>query len=270
MTLSTKIIQQHFNGFLQTPSLWKNNAVYDLQQFNIELKSLQINTQINSNLRLGKYIERFVSYQLQQENSIQLLAENIQINKDKATLGELDCLLIKDKTPIHLEIVYKFYLYDASIGKTEIEHFIGPNRKDSLIEKLNKLKHKQLPLLYSSECKTYLESLNLNVSEFEQQVYFKAQLFIPFAKREMQLETLTQNCINGFYINQQELQQFSDCKFYMPSKKDWLTKPHRHVDWLNFSDFKTTVNTFLELQFSPLIWIKYPNGMVKKAFLVWW
>jgi len=270
MILSTKLIQLHFDGFLKTPCLWKNRGVFDLQQFEIQQKSESINFLINSKLRLGKYIERFVSFQLQQEKSIQLLAENVQIQRDKITLGELDCLLVKDDKPIHLEIIYKFYLYDASVGKTEIEHFIGPNRKDSLVEKLNKLKQKQLPLLYSNECKLYLKAINLNAENFEQQVYFKAQLFVPYVKKEMQLETLNQNCINGFYIYQHQIQQFSDCKFYIPTKKDWLIIPHTNVDWLSFNVFKTEMNTSLERQFSPLIWVKHPSGNIEKMFIVWW
>ncbi len=270
MTLTTKQIQQQFDGFLQTPCLWKNYDVFDLQQFQIQQKSQPFNMQIDSKMRLGKYIERFVSFQLQQEKSVQLLAENIQITKDKITLGELDCLLIKDEKPIHLEIIYKFYLYDSSVGNTEIEHFIGPNRKDSLIEKLNKLKSKQLPLLYTNECKSYIDSLNLEVLGFEQQVYFKAQLFVPFTKKEVTLEALNPECICGYYINHQELKQFVDCKFYIPIKKDWLTMPHTNVDWLNLKIFKIEVNTFLERQFSPLVWMKHPSGNIEKLFVVWW
>ncbi|MCB0462146.1 MAG: DUF1853 family protein [Flavobacteriaceae bacterium] len=270
MALTTKQIQQHFDGFLQTPSLWENNAVFDLQQFQIEQKPLQISIEINPKLRLGKYIERFVSFQISENENCKIISENIQIQKDKVTLGELDCLLYKNKKPIHLEVIYKFYVYDEKVGTTEIDHFIGPNRKDSLTEKLNKLQHKQLPLLYSNECKLYLSNLDLDVLNIEQQVYFKAQLFVPFAKKDLQLTLLNPECICGFYINQQELQQFSDCKFYMPSKKDWLTMPHIHVDWLNFNAFKTKVNTYLERQFSPMVWVKHPSGNIEKLFVVWW
>ena len=158
MNLLTKQIQQHFDGFLQTPCLWKNNAVFDLQQFEIEPKSSAINIEIDKKLRLGKYIERFVSFQVSEDKNCKIISENIQIQQDKITLGELDCILLKEMKPIHLEVVYKFYLYDDTLGETEIDHFIGPNRKDSLFEKLTKLKEKQLPLLYSKQCKTYLES----------------------------------------------------------------------------------------------------------------
>ena len=178
MKLSTKKVQQHYNGFLQTPNLWKGNEIFSLKQFEIDRDSIKVDLKIDEKLRLGKYIERFVSFQIKQDKNCKIISENIQIQQDKLTLGELDCLLYKNEKPIHLEIIYKFYLYDASVGATEIEHFIGPNRKDSLFEKLDKLQQKQLPLLYSNECKTYLESVNLDVPEVEQQVYFKAQLFV--------------------------------------------------------------------------------------------
>ena len=270
MNLLTKQIQQHFDGFLQTPCLWKNNAVFDLQQFEIEPKSSAINIEIDKKLRLGKYIERFVSFQASEDKNCKIISENIQIQQDKITLGELDCILLKDKKPIHLEVVYKFYLYDDTVGETEIEHFIGPNRKDSLVEKLTKLKEKQLPLLYSHQCKTYLESINLDAQKTEQQVYFKAQLFVPFASQMLKLSTLNQDCIVGFYINQQEINLFKDCKFYFPNKKDWLVIPHSNIDWSNFDEFQLEFNTYLERKSSPMCWMKKPNGEIFKIFVVWW
>jgi hypothetical protein len=265
-----KINQKRYDGFLQTASLWNNNDIYGLHQFKIEPRTVKFDIEIDDKLRLGKYIERFVSYQLEQEKNINILCENIQIQKEKITLGELDCILLKDKKPIHLEIIYKFYLFDSSFGKTEIEQFIGPNKKDSLIQKLVKLKEKQLPLLYSKECITYLESINLNIEEMEQKVYFMAQLFVPFSKKNTQLTTLNQDCIVGFYINKLEIEQFNNCKFYIPTKKDWLLIPHQNVDWLNFNQFKENSNEHLERQFSPLCWMKKPNGEMNKFFLIWW
>ena len=67
MKLNTKLIQQHFNGFLHTPSLWSKNDVFELKQFEIDQESIAFNSVIEEKLRLGKYIERFVSFQLQQQ-----------------------------------------------------------------------------------------------------------------------------------------------------------------------------------------------------------
>ncbi len=107
---------------------------------------------------------------------------------------------LKDKKPIHLEIIYKFYLYDSSVGESEIEHWIGPNRRDSLLQKLNKLKDKQLPLLYSKECLTYLETLKLTASEIDQQLYFKAQLFVPLKEYGNKFSLINNECIAVFIL----------------------------------------------------------------------
>jgi hypothetical protein len=270
MQQKSKDIQNHFDGFLKTSCLWKEKDVYDLLQFNIEQKVNVFNAEIDTKLRLGKYIERFVSYQLSKNKFIEVISENIQIQKEKITLGELDCIIIKNGMPIHLEIIYKFYLYDESIGINEIEHFIGPNRKDSLVDKLNKLKDKQLPLLYSNECLGYLKTINLKVDKIEQQVYFKAQLFVPYANRNIELQQLNTDCIVGFYMNKKEVSQFKSCKFYIPNKKDWLVVPHTNVAWQNFNSFNENCLEYHNRKFSPMCWIKNTNGNLEKFFLVWW
>jgi len=270
MHQKTKDIQSRYEGFLQTPCLWKKAAVHDLYQFEIKNAYTKINIEIDEKLRLGKYIERFVSYQLAQEKNISILCENIQIQQEKRTLGELDCIILRDDKPIHLEIIYKFYLYDETVGNTEIEHFIGPNRKDALTEKLTKLRERQFTLLYTRTCNDYLKTLQLSSENITQQVYFKGQLFVPYSKKTIQLKILNTNCISGFYINRKELNHFLACKFYIPSKKDWLVIPHQNIDWLKFYQFKEKAEAYLNRSFSPLCWMKLSNGEILKFFLVWW
>ena len=79
MQQKTKDIQNHFEGFLKTPCLWTESAVYGLKQFQIEQKSISLNKEIDDTLRLGKYIERFVSFELSQNEQIEIISENIQI-----------------------------------------------------------------------------------------------------------------------------------------------------------------------------------------------
>lgn len=270
MSLTHKEIQLHYDGFLNTPFLWDKNTVAGLHQFEIVSKTSNIDLALDAKLRLGKYIERFVSYQLKQEQNIQILTENIQIQQNKKTLGELDCILRMNNEPIHLEIIYKFYLYDASVGSSEIDHFIGPNRKDSLQEKVNKLKNKQLPLLYSDECFNYLKTVNLAPKKIKQQVYFKGQLFVPYSNQQIKLQQLNEACIVGFYIYFKDLEFFKDSKFYVPNKKNWLINPHARVAWLSFDYFLLKATFFNQQKYSPLIWIKESNGIIRKAFLVWW
>lgn len=271
MNLNTKEIQLQYEGFLNTPQLWKNDTVFGLEQFKIETENAtQFNGTIVKNQRLGKRVERFLSHQLQQSNSIEILVENIQIQNNKITLGELDCILKQNNKPIHLEIIYKFYLYDASVGETVLEHWIGPNRKDSLVKKLNKLKNKQLPLLYNSFTKPLLKKLDLDINSIQQQVLFKAQLFIPYQTKKNDFKLLNKNCVKGCYIHFNELQQFKTCKFHIPTKVNWLQEIETQIKWLNFDHFSQKLAVFIQQKTAPLCWLKNSNGETEKFFVVWW
>ena len=263
-----KVTQLRFEGFLKTPTLWESSPLYELTQFEIEQKSIGIDTEIDTKLRLGKYVERLVSHQLANTESISLIAENIQISKDKITLGELDCLFYKNENPIHLEVIYKFYLYDPT--KQGLDCWIGPNKKDSLVEKLDKLRQKQLPLLYAKESEKYLKSISLDTTDFLQQVYFKAQLFLPLGKNPTINSPINTDCIVGFYCSLYTLTEFKNAKFFIPSKKDWLITPHTNVDWIVYEKFLEQSRTYLNRQFSPMCWMKTTSGELKKFFLVWW
>lgn len=268
--INHKKIQQRFDGFLKTPNLWKENAVFGLEQLNLDDKQIRIDIDINEKQRLGKYVEDLVFYQLEQTKGVEILAKNIQIQKEKLTLGELDCLFKINGKPIHLEIVYKFYLIDESLGSTEIEQCIGPNRKDSLVQKLNKLREKQLPLLYSSECQNFLSEFNLRPNDFDQRVLFKAQLLLPYQHENILLNSLNPDCIVGLYLRKHDLENFKDCKFYMPTKKDWLINPHENVSWKNYQNSIEKFQEYLEQNYAPLILIKQLNGEILKCFLIWW
>ena len=265
----SKNIQAQYQGYLHTPILWKN-SVFGLKQLEFSTeKTTVFNETISENLRLGKRVERFVCSELEQNAAIEILLENEQVQNEKITIGEIDCVLKRYDTPIHLEIIYKFYLFDEHVGTTEIEHWIGPNKNDTLLKKLTKLKDKQLPLLYNRLTKPLLDKLSLKVNEVQQAVCFKAQLFVPYQK-EVEFKELNAECVNGFYVNLSEINQFTVCKFYIPTKINWLLEVQTQVKWLNYDLFSEKVTTITNNKTSPLCWIKFPNGNIQKFFVVWW
>jgi hypothetical protein len=269
MNLKNKL---QYLGYLKTPLLWGNKSLLGLDQLKVECTSDADNKPIEptKKLRLGHLVEQFVFHNLSLIPSIELLAKNIQVKKAKQTIGELDCLLISHTIPIHLEIVYKFYLYDESVGYTELEHWIGPNRKDSFIEKITKLKHKQLPLLFQPETQQILADLHLNLSEIKQRIHFKAQLFVPYHLLHTSLRVINNNCIVGYYLNFKNLNTLADKQFYLPEKLDWLTIPHAEVEWLSFNLAEQYVLNFIAQEKSPLCWVKSSDGTLQKLFVVWW
>lgn len=263
------LTQQRFYGYLKTPFLWRGELI-GLQQFDIEeFKDISIKVKVADTLRLGNYVEKLVAEHLKFDEHIEILEENLQIIDNKHTLGEIDCLLRKDRKPIHIEIAYKFYVYDPTVGTSEIEHFVGPNRRDSLVLKLHKIKTKQFPLLQHTVCAKVLNNHGIKFNELEQQTFFKAQLFLPYNK-EVSLEKVNQNCIEGFYVNKKDFEEFDNCKFYIPNKLDWIIIPHTHVNWLNYADTIEILKKFHERKSSPLLWKKDKNGNIEKLFVVFW
>ena len=270
MDVTSKNIQLQYQGYLNTPLLWENHDLLGLEQLKLNPKNTtHFNQNMADQMLLGKRVERFVNEELKQQENIQILVENVQIQNQKITIGEIDCIFKQNDTPIHLEIVYKFYLYDPDMGNVEIDRWIGPNRKDSLVKKLNKLKDKQLPLLYNPFTKSVLNKLTIDPKDILQRVLFKAQLFTPY-KDQIELDLLNKNCLKGFYIHVADIKQFSTCKFYIPIKADWLVEVQTDVDWMLYNQFYESIKTHVSEKRAPLCWIKFPNGLMQKFFVVWW
>lgn len=263
-------MDRRFDGFRNTPYLWKV-LLEGLKMYAPGELTITDYPKVDpiSHIRLGKLTEQFVLFELEQDESVQLLKSNIQVFRDQITIGELDCLIRQSEVNIHLEIVYKFYLYDPSVS-TELDRWVGPNRNDSLVLKLNKLKEKQLPLLYHQETAKVLNGLNLRPDEFTQRLCFKAQLFVPFDALGLPFRFVNNDCIKGFYIRPGDLGLFPNHTFYVPSKLDWLVEPHLDVTWISSHAFENKISELLASHRSPLCWMKSREGKIQKFFVVWW
>ncbi|MFD1061842.1 DUF1853 family protein [Winogradskyella litorisediminis] len=266
------ITQRQYLGFLNTPNLWKGNVVKDLQQFEMPLEYEQLNCAEDFNeIRLGKRVEQFFNYQIEKSSEFKSIVANLQIKNEKITIGELDALIASKTELYHIEIVYKFYLYDPNITtKNELDKWIGPNRKDTLIYKLDKLKQKQLPLLYSKHTEKAIRHFNLKAIHLNQQVYYKAQLFLPFESEDVSINPLNKSCVYGFYLNFDTIERFSECKMFIPRKLDWLAQPHAEVNWLDFETGKTEIFKFISEKRSPMVWLKSKKESFQKCFITFW
>jgi len=261
---------RRYTGYQRTPPLWKGK-LEGLTMFSPTTSPASTHPEVPqvSHMRLGKLMEQFVLNDLQAHENIQLLSSNIQVFLGQTTIGELDCLLKQSGVPIHLEIVFKFYLYDPALPQ-ELHRWIGPNRNDTLIFKLKKLKEKQLPLLHAPETAPLLKTLGLSPAAITQQVYFKAQLFVPFQIRDAVYPLINPDCIMGFYLRPHELGQFKEYSFYIPDKLDWPIEPHMEVEWVQAEAFHTLLAEKFSHNRSPLCWMKSPEGILNKFFVVWW
>lgn len=263
-------LQLQNQGYQQTPLLWNGDLYNGLVSFEwVEPLTTKFQGTIPDGLRLGKRVEYFALSNLSQQSKIKVLANNIQIQRNKITLGEIDALLMVNNLPVHLEIVYKFYLFDNNLGDG-LQAWIGPNRKDSLIEKLNRLKNHQLPLLYQPETLNVLNDNHMDINKIVQRVLYKAQLYLPEGFECTKFNGLNDDCISGKYFYYKALEKFKTYKFYMPSKADWLIKPHTNVDWMTYNRSMEKIMDLINNQYAPMIWLKQPNGIIQKYFVTWW
>ena len=264
-------MDKRFQGFINTPVLWEKNLDEDLDQLNLSFEDY--NSKIDSAFnekRLGKLVEQFVYAQLNAHPNIQTVIQNIQIIENKITLGELDCLFKYLNEYVHLEIVYKFYLYDELNSPFEIDNWIGPNRKDSFKFKREKLMHKQLPILHHPKTLEILSDMSIKYEDIYSRVLFKAQLYIPLKLKRKVFKAINNNCIVGYYMGMNEFKKNTNCTYYMPIKLDWLIEPHNDVQWLNIQEFTPLLEKEMMQFRSPLCWVKKPNGIMEKIFIVFW
>ncbi len=262
------MLQDKFKEILHTPFLWKGN-LNGLKQFEIENPVFKVYPEQShpNNLRLGKQIESFVEFQLKNVPNLTLLQSNLQIINNKRTLGEMDFLFKLNNEPVHLEVVYKFYLYNPLVGSSELDHWIGPNNKDCLVYKLEKLKNKQLPLLFKPETQPYLDEFNLSAHTIQQMVYFKAQLFTPYQSNKTDYKYINEACIQGFYITIDQLHDFKQYGFFLPRKHDWISPILLDLEWLDYSAFNTQIELCKQNKQAPLCWLKSPEGKLSKCFV---
>jgi len=269
MDLVTKL---RYQGYTSTPPLWEGDTLSPFKQIELTSNSENIDdAQVFKSQRLGKLVEAFVFHELKQQDAVSWICDNLQIQKGQRTVGEIDALYDDGESPVHLEVAYKFYLYDTIANyKEPLGYWIGPNRKDSLFYKLDKLHNKQFPLLHHELTKPYLESYHLAIKDIKQQLCFKAQLFLPYHHRNMDIHPLNSDCIAGFYISFHQIALFEKFEFFIPEKLDWLVIPHHDVDWISYPSALAIIETAINNQRSPLVWIKDSDDKLSKCFIAYW
>jgi len=261
-----------YQGYLTTDNIFnRENNPFSQNLFEkIECTSpVEIN--VPTHLMLGKRVEVFFKKQVTEANKYEILYENTQIQSAKRTIGELDFIL-RDKQTLeckHIEVSYKFYLFDPLTKGKEIDKWIGPNRRDTLAKKVSKLSTHQFPMLYKSETK---EKINIDFSHTSQEVFFKAQLFIPHSSADQIFKSINPDAICGTYVTFEEFKtsKFKDFEFFIPEKQDWLISPIENTTWHFYMHIIKTLKESIQNEKSLLLWCRDINARKSKFFVTWW
>jgi hypothetical protein len=172
-------------------------------------------------LRLGHYCEQLLLFFFKNDPAYAVLAHNLQLKEGKQTRGEIDFLIQKAGLAytLHLELAVKFYC-QSPLGTEPA--LIGPNAKDRLNWKWDKLIHKQLELGKHPQVKA------LSSQAIQSKVILKGRLFKHFKDQwRFQANYVSDQFLKGQWCYPSELEQAlpSAGSFAVLPKTDWLGYP---------------------------------------------
>ncbi|MCA1761828.1 MAG: DUF1853 family protein [Cryomorphaceae bacterium] len=223
------------------------------------------------NIPLGKRAEKFFVSGIESGSRYKMVAQNIQLIEEGVTRGEIDFIL-KDQLKneyVHLELAYKLYLCDEREGQG-LECWIGPNRRDRLVDKLEKMHSRQFPKLYHPGLASLLETQKIDVRRVVQALYIPGQLFTPFYG-DASISNLNSQAWAGTFMGMSDFKkmaQRSEC--FVPQKQDWMIDPHYCSCWKTGTRVIPEVEEKLSQSRSPMVWIKDRNNVVSRCFVVFW
>ncbi|MFO7745721.1 MAG: DUF1853 family protein [Psychroflexus sp.] len=272
-------ILKQFKGFMNTKLMIDQLPNSNISTF--EFDSLQEVNQIESfpfeDARtfnfVGKRAEIFFRYYLQLSQRYKEIAYSLQVINDKTTIGEFDFIFrdVSQDEIIHAELINKIYLYDDSLHENPDFCWIGPNRRDRFIDKIEKLRSQQFPLLYHPKAENLLNEYEIDPWKIKQKLCFKAILFLPEKCHTRFFATNLESVAGYFYT----LEEFLDKKwkhnfFYIPKKISWFTDESKHTNWHSYSTILKQLQEFLEKKQSVMLFRKDKDGATHKCFVVWW
>lgn len=175
--------------------------------------------------KLGYYYENILNSILSNNPYISDIKRNIQAREDKKTVGEFDFLVQNQKGEnIHIECAVKFYLCTGD--GTKLSHYEGPNRRDRLDLKWDKLLNKQIRLGETVAGRTAAQSLNMYPTQTV--VLMQGYLFYPFNQTIQTLNTaINANHLRGWWIRNENRENILDSalRYQILEKPFWLTRP---------------------------------------------
>lgn len=274
--MTDPVTTAQYIGFLETPQPNLEYLGFEYPQYELRPQTAhQDLEQIKATQYImGKRMEEFFLYHVTHHSSEQVVAHNQQIRRGKETLGEVDFLLKDPQTGqvSHIELVYKFYLLDKSSGKSGASSWIGPNRRDSLSQKMARLRERQFPILFQEETQQLLADLSIAPGNVIQKVCFKAWFFLPADFPADKIPKEAEGAIGGFYIKFADFtfSRFGRCLFFSPRKPNWPIRVKENHNWVDFDQISKLVLSMHTRRQSPLIWMKTPEKKYYRFFITWW
>jgi hypothetical protein len=172
----------------------------------------------DGNPRLGFLYQELCRRLFDQHPHYRMIAEEVQLQQDKRTIGAIDFLLenTQENRVEHWEVAIKFYLLKQGI-------WYGPNAKDRLDIKLSRMLEHQLTM---TDTQTFQNAFP-ELGKITKHLLMQGRLYInPFECEDVPINCLglpiEQQNINGFWCYQNQFEQITE-PLYVLNKSYWAT-----------------------------------------------
>jgi len=222
---------------------------------------------------LGKRAEVFLRHAIALSTRYKEMVYSLQIIEDKTTIGEFDFICYDNLWDeyLHIELVNKIYLYDDNLHENPDFCWIGPNRKDKFLDKIEKLKTQQFPLLYHPKAEKTFQKLKIDPWKVKQRLCFKAILFLP-ENCDTRFYTTNLEAVAGYFYTLEEFlnKKWKHHTFYIPKKINWFVDETQHTKWNSYTKTLYQLQEFMEQKQSVMLFRRTKKGETRKCFVVWW
>lgn len=215
---------QWFQQVMEESLLWFKEVDQDPSEL-VELLASQ------KDRRLGKYFETLWLFWLKHYPRYEMVENNVQINIEGETLGEIDFILFDkvEKKTVHWELAIKFYLGEGDTCNMCNWH--GPNRRDRLDKKVEHLLNRQSILSRDARVVQWLAGQGIKIDSCA--VVLKGRLYFPWSIKsagkpiDVMLPSMcAQNLLFGWWFTPAEFEAAFDSReqFYPLINSGWLEK----------------------------------------------
>lgn len=179
--------------------------------------------------RLGFYYENLLNHILTKALQPIELKRNIQVRNKTQTLGEYDFLVrFNDTDAYHIECAVKFYLCTGD--GSNLNQYEGPNRRDRLDLKWNKMINKQIRLSKTRDGREAADNLNLIPNHTL--ILIQGYLFYPFATPPCPQRLhpdINPKHQQGWWLRNQQLPTILEdqLRYLILNKPYWLSCPNQ-------------------------------------------
>ena len=216
---------------------------------------------LNPKRRLGLRFEQLWHFYLS-HHSPKPVIHNLQVHADGRTLGEFDSIYFCPERErwVHAELAIKFYLGLENSDLAQTENWWGPECRDRLDIKLDRLLDHQTQLKHTPAAQQLLAEQGIDWHTLETEICMRGILFYPPSHTDTaKLEGIHPEHNVGRWLRLSEFND-SEGQYWVLDKPDWLVPITGRVDTASGQKLLEAITEQIDTTGQPLMIAKLEHA----------